>query len=404
MSKVETAARVLTARLPDGSKTHTVVDPQGLPVTPVEEYLNFLRQDRASPHTVQAYARGLAAWFTLLGDGQWDWTDFPTFLFGTFLTYLRTGDLPSVARIGPPGVWLSEASVAQRSAAVLAFYTWQASANGHQTALSRLYSSGRPRRAPYVRALAGVTDHSKASQGGRPIYRSRRPHRGRPPVLTPEQINTIVGDCVPRNSTPEARLSAARDKFLFALLPETALRLGEALSLRHCDFHVGAGDTPRVDVVPRQDHPHGCRSKSDRFRQIYISDELEAAYSAYVWELIDAGIDLAIPEVDQHWVFVNVAREPLWAPMAPGTVYDRVAAIKRRHPDLPQDWGPHWMRHTHATALLLAGVPPHVVMRRLGHADYQTTLEMYGWVTEDAELRNLSEWKTFTAGWKELNA
>ena len=35
---------------------------------------------------------------------------------------------------------------------------------------------------------------------------------------------------------------------------------------------------------------------------------------------------------------------------------------------LPPDWSPHWLRHTHATALLLAGVPEHVVMRRLGHA------------------------------------
>ena len=39
-------------------------------------------------------------------------------------------------------------------------------------------------------------------------------------------------------------------------------------------------------------------------------------------------------------------------------------------------------RHTHATALLLAGVPVHVVSRRLGHADVQTTLETYAHVTE----------------------
>lgn len=58
--------------------------------------------------------------------------------------------------------------------------------------------------------------------------------------------------------------------------------------------------------------------------------------------------------------------------------------------------------HTHATALLLAGVAPHVVMRRLGHADVQTTLSTYGWVTADAELRSLAEWKNFTAGWKGL--
>ena len=40
-----------------------------------------------------------------------------------------------------------------------------------------------------------------------------------------------------------------------------------------------------------------------------------------------------------------------------------------------------------------------VVMRRLGHADIQTTLEHYGWVTEDAELRTIADWKAYTAGW-----
>jgi integrase len=71
---------------------------------------------------------------------------------------------------------------------------------------------------------------------------------------------------------------------------------------------------------------------------------------------------------------------------------------------VPPEWTPHWFRHTHATALLLAGVPPHVVMRRLGHQDIQTTLGIYGWVTEDAELRALANWQHFTSAWKGLHA
>jgi integrase len=50
--------------------------------------------------------------------------------------------------------------------------------------------------------------------------------------------------------------------------------------------------------------------------------------------------------------------------------------------------------------LLLSGVPVHVVSRRLGHADVQTTLNAYAHVTEDAEMRSVAEWKTFTAGWR----
>ena len=67
---------------------------------------------------------------------------------------------------------------------------------------------------------------------------------------------------------------------------------------------------------------------------------------------------------------------------------------------VPAGWTPHWMRHSHATALLLAGVPVHVVSRRLGHADVQTTLELYAHVTEDADMRAVAEWRAFTAGWR----
>jgi integrase len=39
--------------------------------------------------------------------------------------------------------------------------------------------------------------------------------------------------------------------------------------------------------------------------------------------------------------------------------------------------GLHDLRHTHATVLLLAGVPVHVVSRRLGHASPVITWQVY---------------------------
>ena len=94
-----------------------------------------------------------------------------------------------------------------------------------------------------------------------------------------------------------------------------------------------------------------------------------------------------------------------FAPWRPESVYDLVGRLRR---DLagrvPAAWTPHWMRHSHATALLLAGVPVHVVSRRLGHADVQTTLELYAHVTEDADMRSVAEWRAFTAGWRAVAA
>jgi integrase len=40
----------------------------------------------------------------------------------------------------------------------------------------------------------------------------------------------------------------------------------------------------------------------------------------------------------------------------------------------------HDLRHTHATNLLLAGVPVHVVSQRLGHASPTITLSVYAYV------------------------
>lgn len=41
---------------------------------------------------------------------------------------------------------------------------------------------------------------------------------------------------------------------------------------------------------------------------------------------------------------------------------------------------PHGLRHTCATLLLAAGVPPHVVQKRLGHASVSMTLSVYAHV------------------------
>lgn len=396
-------ARVQRITLTGTADTYTVLGSDHLPIGPVAEFLQFLRDDQASPHTLRAYAAGLAAWWDVLEHTATVWTEISTALFGEFLTYLRTGDLPGSVRIGPPGVWLSASSVQQRAAAVLSFYRYHAHAHGLDAPYQRLYGTlGKRGRSRYIPLLAGV---GRPVRKPRPIYRVQGGNTSRTPVLLPNQVRTVLELCAVQDGAgdwagPE---SALRDRLLFAVLAETGMRLGEALTLRHHDIHIGAGGTPWIDVVPRQDHPHGVRVKGGA-RRIYVGDDLEALYSAYVWQLVDSGAQEHIPDLDIHFVFVNLAGGQLFAPIRPETVYAKVRSLTRNAKGvLPQQWSPHWLRHTHATALLLSGVPPHVVMRRLGHQDIQTTLSTYGWVTEDAEMRTLAEWRNFAAGWKGLH-
>ena len=114
-----------------------------------------------------------------------------------------------------------------------------------------------------------------------------------------------------RGSSPSAASGgeSLRDRLLFETLAETGVRLGEALCLTHADWHVGRGQTPFIEVVPRE-HPHGQRTKGGRQRRIYVSDSLERLYSDYLWLLADFA-DAAGRVLEDGWfVFVNLQREP----------------------------------------------------------------------------------------------
>lgn len=76
--------------------------------------------------------------------------------------------------------------------------------------------------------------------------------------------------------------------------------------------------------------------------------------------------------------------------MHPDTVSSLFPILTKRyndaHPDTPLPHARlHDLRHIHATTLLLAGVPVHVVAARLGHADPSITLCVYAHVIRAAE-------------------
>ena len=246
-----------------------------------------------------------------------------------------------------------------------------------------------------------VLEHVARRAGRRQaVIRVRRAGSQPPPLLTPGQIERICDACACWDAGTRQWQGCVRDRLLWALLAESGLRLGEALGLQHRDWHSGCGDTAFIEVVPR-DHPHGVRVKGGRYRRVFISDELDRLYGDYLWQLCEAGADLAVADMDAAPVFVNLAGGTRFAPWRPESVYDLVERLRRDLAgQVPAAWTPHWMRHSHATALLMAGVPVHVVSRRVGHADVQTTLELYAHVSEDADMRSVAEWRAFTAGWR----
>jgi integrase/recombinase XerD len=382
----------------DGQRTWTVTGEDHLPAGPVEEYLEFLRvAQRSSPNTIRSYATALSRWWDYLATASVAWDEVSLPLFVSFVSSLRSGEPAGVTRLPvcelPGGP--AESTVAARVTAVLSFYRYHADVRQVPVA-GRLYrmSSHDGRYVP------GLAHLRRGRERTGPAVRVRRPAARPVPLLTPGQVEAIVDGCARWDPASGQWSGSVRDRLLFAALAETGMRLGELLSTRHCDWHAGRGETPFIEVVPRQDHPAGVRCKSSRYRRIYISDELERLHSEYVWQLCDADAHRVV-DLGNHFVFVNLHRGQWLAPLRPESVYDQVAALKRRLGNrVPSGWTPHWFRHTHASALLLSGAREHVVMRRLGHADIQTTLNLYGWVTEDAELRALADWRSFSAGWR----
>jgi integrase len=390
------ACRTQRVVLGEGERTWTVVDREHRVVAAAEEYLEYLRMLGRSPNTVKSYARALALWWEFLAVYELAWDAVTIEDLARFLGWLRSGDETGLASIERRPARFSEGTIALRLQAVCSLYRYH-HFNGVEAA-SRLYErvfSGRHAYKPMLEHLARRRGHERR------VVRVSRARPAVPPTLTPEQVGLILDACASWDPAAREWAGSVRDRLLWALLAESGMRLGEALAIQHRDWHTGLGDTPFIEVVPREDHPHGLRVKNGGYRRIYISDELDRLYGEYLWQLCDAGADVAVCDLDPWWVFVNLAREPRFSPLRAETVAWQVRRLRRDlQGRVPADFTPHWLRHTHATALLLSGIAEHVVSRRLGHLDIQTTQNLYGWVSEEAEQRTVAQWQQLTAAWR----
>ena len=380
----------------DGRRTWTVVDQAYRTVGPVEEWLEAHRL-LWSPNTVRGYATSMAQWWSFLEqrdeDERWQEVGVPT--VAGFLSWLRNGRTVEHAIVAASDAPSPE-TLEARLAAVISFYRWQQAVFGVQVA-QRL-QRGAPRGAPARGLLAHLDQRSGPGPSSLVRVRQRR-RRDRPPLLLPQQIQAILDGCAVLDPVSGEWAGNLRDRLVFALLAETGMRLGELLGMRICDFVMGRGDTPFVEVVPREDNPNGARVKMMRPRRIYVGHDLERLFADYLTHMACQAAALGLVVTADSALFVNLQRPPLLAALREGTVRDKTISLRSKGIG-PPDWTPHWFRHSHATALLLAGSPEWVVSRRLGHAHVQTTLDLYGWVREDEALRAAANWNSYVSGWQ----
>lgn len=390
-------AAVQRVALETKETTWTVVDRSFQLVEPVESFLEYGRQLDYRPNTTRAYAQSLAQWWSFLEDTDTSWNAVKLSDFGDFVASLRQrNQFDSIRQIKPQRL-RSNNTVRLRVQVAMSFYSYQAACGVE--AAPFLWQQGQRTSGRYL----GFLEHiSRRTPQKRATVRIRTTTKSLP-LLSPLTIDALQAAEAHYEASRGEWVGDLRYRLLWALLAETGMRIGEALSLQHRDWNTSRGtQTATISIVSRP-HPHGLAAKSGE-REIHVGSRLDRLYADYVWWLCDAGADAVMIDWDSSYIFCNVKKPPLFAPMRPESVYAHLDLMKRQDLDLPAEATPHWFRHTHATALLLTGTPVHVVSRRLGHANVQTTMNTYGHVTESAELEALANWRAYVEGWERPNA
>lgn len=185
-----------------------------------------------------------------------------------------------------------------------------------------------------------------------------------------------------------AFLDTASDHRLFAffhLAAYTGARRGELLNLRWADVDL---DKPQIHitgtaaVIDRQ-RVEGT-TKSGRSRVVSLASTTVKVLKAHRARQDEDRLKVGEAWRGSTYVFTTGWGDPLF-PDTPSSLMPKL--IETHNKQNPRAQLPHArlhdLRHIHATTLLLAGVPVHVVAARLGHADPAITLRVYAHVIHE---------------------
>lgn len=209
------------------------------------------------------------------------------------------------------------------------------------------------------------------------------------------EVNPVVGSRRPKVEKPKhttwtgGQLATylARDDYalapLFALAAATGMRRGELLALRWADVDLDGArlNIERAVVQIGQARRYGTPKNHER-RQVTLDAKTVATLRALrrrtaadrlKWGTAYSGTE------DLVFTWENGSA------LLPDYVSKEFVRTQRGL-ELPR-LKLHELRHTHATLLLRAGVPVHVVAKRLGHKDPSVTLNVYADAIPDDDGR-----------------
>jgi integrase/recombinase XerD len=353
--------RAFPVSLPSGQRYWTVLDEDLQVVGVADEYLRHLRFGRdAAESTTKAYAHSIALFLRWCARSGRSWqAGVEQFaLFMTWLAHARPSvdDAASVVVAGPGAAAVRCPSRINGVLTAVRGMVVHAVATGRGAArlVSMLYEVADDRDLPA----------EARGEDGRMAWRMRARHRLREPETAvdragDEQIVALLRAC-----------RSARDRLIVLLMARAGLRRGEVCGLRRSDVHLLV-DSRRLGcevarahlhVVRREDNPNQAWAKSRRQRVVPLDFLVVQAFDVYEFERMRVA-DAA----DSDFVFVNLFRGKLGAPMRPDAIGELMAAASRRA-GLDVAVRPHQLRHAYGSNVVDAGAGIDVVADLLGHA------------------------------------
>jgi integrase/recombinase XerC len=278
----------------------------------IDEWRAWLEHERrASPHTLSAYGRDLAAFLEFASE--------------------HLGEVPSLdamAKLEPAD-----------------FRSWLARRAGE-----RLARSSTARAMSVLRSFFKFLDRSgKVKTASLSGVRSPKIPRLVPRPLAEQDAMTLVAAANDAHMTP---WMAKRDTALLLLLYGAGLRIGEALGLAQRDAPRSSGKGAGSLTVT---------GKGNKQRMVPILPVIAEAVAAYREALpFDAQPDAPL--------FLGARGKRL----NPGVVQRRMRTLRAMF-GLPETATPHALRHSFATHLLAGGGDLRTIQELLGHASLSTT-------------------------------
>jgi len=353
--------RAFPVSLPSGQRYWTVLDEDLQVVGVADEYLRHLRFGRdAAESTTKAYAHSIALFLRWCArSGRSPQAGVEGFaLFMTWLAHARPSvdDAAGVVVAGPGAAAVRCPSRINGVLTAVRGMVVHAVATGRGAAglVSMLYEVADDRDLPA----------EARGEDGRMAWRMRARHRLREPETTIDrasdgQIVALLRAC-----------RSTRDRLIVLLMARAGLRRGEVCGLRRSDVHLLV-DSRRLGcevarahlhVVRRDDNPNEACAKSRRQRVVPLDFLVVQAFDTYEFERMRVA-DAA----DSDFVFVNLFRGKLGAPMRPDTIGELMAAASRRA-GLDAAIRPHQLRHAFGSNAVDAGAGIDVVADLMGHS------------------------------------